>query len=74
MIRGIRGMCEIEALVPNRIKNIVQQKRSAHHIHFDKTMHDIFSCSEVTCKVRRAFSLEGSFDKINKFFFNESMG
>ena len=24
-------------------KYVIQQKRSAYHIHFDKTMHDIFS-------------------------------
>ena len=41
-----------------------------------KTMHDIFrffrskKCvSVVTCKVRRAFSIEGSFNKIHKFIF-----
>ena len=58
-------------LSANSYKNLVQ-KGSASHIHFDKTMHAIFWCSEVkkrvsvvTCKLRRAFSLDGSFIKIN---------
>ena len=52
-------------------------KGSAHHIHFDKTMHDIFrfiqsqKCASVnTCKLSRAFSIEGHFNKINNFIFN----
>ena len=59
-------------------KNVVQ-KRSAHHIHLEKTIHDIFfsffpECvSVVTCKVRRAFSIEASFNKTNKFIFNQIM-
>ena len=57
--------------VPNRIK-MLSNKRSAHHIHFDKTMHDIFlGISEVKkCKVRRVFSIDGSFNKTNTFIFN----
>ena len=53
-------------LSTNRIKRC-PTNRSAHHIHFDKTMHGIFGCSEVqkrvsldACKLSRAFSLEGS--------------
>ena len=71
---GIPTTCKYN-FVPKRIKCCLT-KRSAHHIHFDITMHDIFRFSEVkmiyviTCKVRRAFSLEGSFNKINKFIFN----
>ena len=56
---------------------VKQCQISVHHIHFDKTMYDIFSAfpsesrvSVVTYKVRRVFSLEGSFNKINKFIFN----
>ena len=51
-------------------------KRSAHHNFLDKTMRDILyffpksKCvSVVTCKVRKAISIEGSFNKINKFIF-----
>ena len=65
-------------LVLNGIKKVVQQKG---HMHFDKTMHDIFSfffqsqkcVSVITCKVRRAVSIEGSFNKINKFIFYQIM-
>ena len=51
---------------------------SAHHIHFNKTMHDIFfgfsevkKCvSVVKCKVK---VIKGSLNKINKFIFNKMM-
>ena len=73
MPTGIPTTC-LYSLVPNRIK--CPTKTSAHHIHFDKTIHDIFlgfsevKCiSVITCKARRAFSLEGSFNKINMFIF-----
>ena len=33
---------------------------------------EIKCVSVVTCKIRRAFSIEGSFNKINKFIFNLS--
>ena len=37
---GIPITCQ-NNLVPNRIK-MLSTKKSAHHIHFDKTMRDIF--------------------------------
>ena len=46
------------------------------HIQFDKTMHDIFwlfgsekRSSVITYKVRRAFSMVGSFNQVNKLSF-----
>ena len=41
MTLGIPTTC-LYNLVPNHIKNIVQQKKSVPHLHFNKTMHDIF--------------------------------
>ena len=54
-------------------KKCCPTKRSAHHIHFDKIMHDIFLVfSEVKNAFLslHAFSIEGSFNKINKCIFN----
>ena len=41
MPEGIPTTC-LYSLVPNRIKKCCPTKRSAHHIHFNMTMHDIF--------------------------------
>ena len=56
-------------IVPNRI-DMLANKNSAHHIHFDKTKHDtfqLFGCAKMRfCTVWRAFSFEDFFNKINK--------
>ena len=66
-------------LGPSRIK-VVQQK--GQHITKNLTRpHMIFfrlfgiekRVSVVTCKEMRAFSMEGSFSKINKFILNQIM-
>ena len=52
-------------IVPNRIE-ILSNKNSVHHIHFDKTMHgmfQLFGCANMRFStVRRAFSFEGYFN------------
>ena len=72
---GILTTC-LYNLVPTQIK--CQINRSALHIHLDKPMHDIFRVSEVKkrvsgvkCKVRRAFTIESSINKTDKFIFNQ---
>ena len=69
---GISTTC-LYNLVPNQMNIGCPTKRSAHHKFFDKTMHDVFfnffqskKCVSVdACKVMRAFSIKGSFNKIN---------
>ena len=69
---GIPTTC-LYNLVPNRIKMLSNKNVSASHT-FDKNKHDIFRLlSEnafLSLHVSRAFYLEGSFNKINKFIFN----
>ena len=72
---GIPTTC-LYSLVPNRIKMLSDQKVSASHTFCHDHALLFLGFSEVkiafviTCQVRRAFSLEGSFNKINKFIFN----
>ena len=50
-------------------KNVVQQKRSAHHIHFDKTMHDIFKVF-YKVKMRVCHYMQGKESLLySRFFF-----
>ena len=58
-------------------KNFVQQKAQRNTYILTRPCMVFFKgfkskkCfSVVTCKIRRAFSIEGSFNKINKFIFN----
>ena len=74
---GISTTC-LYNLVPNRIK--VLSNKKGQRITYILTRQcmifflgfpEVKMLSVVTCKVRRAFSFEGSFNKINKFIFNQ---
>ena len=55
-------------LVPNRFK-LLSNKRSAHHIHFDKIMHDIFQVFSKVKKMRFCRYMQGKESLLSGRFF-----
>ena len=74
-VKGIPNPC-LYSLVPNRIKMLSNKKVNVSHTFWHDHAWYFLGFSEVkkcisiiTCKGRRAYSLEGSFNKINNFIF-----
>ena len=77
---GIPTTC-LYMLGAKSTENVVQQKGqrityilTRPNMIFFRFLRNKKCVSVVTCKVKRAFSIVGSFIKINKFTFNQVMG